>query len=193
MVLSAAVENSEEMLKQAQKLNKDGNYKDAYELFQKLAKDSATSDETAAKALQQAVTCLRRLNRTKETDALLEWCIKEHQDDWRTLQAAAKLYMNIEHFGFMIAGEFERGGHRGGGEAVNSYQRDRVKALRLYSKVLKTADKQATPNDIYNICFEFAGALMHNRGYAESWRLQYLTNLKELPDYEKGIGYNYFG
>ena len=30
---------------------------------------------------------------------------------------------------------------------------------------------------------------MNNRGYSESWRLQYLTDLKVLPDYEDGWGY----
>ncbi len=30
--------------------------------------------------------------------------------------------------------------------------------------------------------------LLNNRGYGEAWRLQYLTDLNELPDYERGLG-----
>ena len=35
--------------------------------------------------------------------------------------------------------------------------------------------------------------LLNNRGYGESWRLQYLTDLKTLPDYEQGWGWEYGG
>ena len=38
-----------------------------------------------------------------------------------------------------------------------------------------------------------AGMLLNNRGYGESWRLQYLTDLKVLPDYEQGWGWEYGG
>ena len=31
--------------------------------------------------------------------------------------------------------------------------------------------------------------LLNNRGYSEAWRLQYLTDLNVLPDYEPGWGY----
>ena len=34
-----------------------------------------------------------------------------------------------------------------------------------------------------------ANMLLNNRGYSESWRLQYLTDLKVLPDYDDGWGY----
>ncbi len=35
----------------------------------------------------------------------------------------------------------------------------------------------------------FSRILLNNRGYSEAWRLQYLSNLDELPDYDPGWGY----
>lgn len=178
----------------AGKLSREGNWKDAYQLFRSVALSSDASDEVAARALQDGVNALRSLNRIKESDEFIEKTIDSHKSGWRTLYAAAQIYMNIEHYGFMIGGEFERGSHRGGGKSMNSTQRDRVKALRLYYKALALAEKsEATPREVYNLCTVFARAVMYNRGYSDAWRLQYLTDLNTLPDYEEGGGYYYYG
>ena len=177
----------------AEKLSREGNWKDAYQLYYSIALNSDTPDEISSKALQNGVNALRNLNRIKESDEFIEKTVENHKDDWHTLYDAAQIYMNIEHYGFMIAGEFERGSHRGGGRVMNSTKRDRVKALRLYEKALTLAEKSATPNELYQLCTLFAGAVMYNRGYSDSWRLQYLTDLNTLPDYEEGGGYYYYG
>ena len=46
--------------------------------------------------------------------------IKVHKENWRLLWAAAQHYMNIPHQGFIVAGKFYRGKHRGGGKVVNA-------------------------------------------------------------------------
>ena len=62
-----------------------------------------------------AVDCLQRLNRVDEIDALLEESFAVHKANWRLLASAAQNYMNIPHQGFIVAGKFYRGNHRGGG------------------------------------------------------------------------------
>jgi uncharacterized protein YfaS (alpha-2-macroglobulin family) len=193
-ILSFAVAaSSREMMSRGKRLADNGNWKDAYKIYSQIAVNRNSSDSDAAVSLQRGITCLRRLNRIKEFDTLIEDTAGSHPKGWKTLEAVAKLYMHIEHFGFIIGGEFERGMHRGGGRSVNSYQRDRVKGLRFYEKSLKYAGKQATPSEVYYLCMEFANAVMYNRGYSSAWRLQYLTNLNELPDYDEGGGYYQYG
>lgn len=191
--LPLIAESPAQQLDQANTLFKQGNSKEAYNIFMKLAHDPSSPSEVVVKAVPEGVTCLRRLNRVKEIDNFLEDTIKKHPEDWEALSVTARIYLGVEHFGFMIAGNFERGAHRGGGKSVNSYQRDRVRALQLFDKSLQLAEKQAKPVEVYDLCMNFANAILYNRGYAEAWRLQYLTDLSKLPDYEEGYGYYYFG
>ena len=50
--------------------------------------------------------------------------------------SAALNYFGEEHYGYIIAGEFHRGHHRGGGRYVNSFARDRIRALQLMTLAL---------------------------------------------------------
>src|SRR5262249_5597201 len=43
-----------------------------------------------------------------------------------------------------------------------------------------------------SFCLDFAQQLLTGAGYHEPWRLQYLTDLAQLPDYDEGF-YNYWG
>jgi uncharacterized protein YfaS (alpha-2-macroglobulin family) len=173
----------------ALKLQKDGNFKDAYDLFRALALEPRTEQGQAATDLRKAVECLQRLNRLNEEDALLEDAIKAHAGQWRLLAGAADLYLEGNHYGFIIAGNFERGHHRGGGRYVNAFERDRVRALQLYrDAIAKSAgDKDAAA--VADVYLRFAQALQFSRGYYEAWRLQYLTDLAALPDYDEGYAY----
>ena len=77
--------------------------------------------------LQQAVQCLTQLGRVEEIDAFREAVIAVHKDNWRLLQAAAMSYVSdAVHFGFIVAGEFHRGQHPGGGQYAGSFEHDRV-------------------------------------------------------------------
>ena len=87
----------------------------------------------AGKLIQQ---CLQRLGRMSEFDDFVEKVIKAHDGNWRLLQAAAQEYDRVEHYGYIIAGKYERGGHRGGGRLVNSLERDRIRALQLMDQAL---------------------------------------------------------
>ena len=105
------------------------------------------------------------------------------------LQAAATSYFDGEHYGFIIAGEFERGPHRGGGRYVNSFARDRIRALQLMSRAMTVIPADTPKPAQSQFYFEFARMMLGYRSYREAWRLQYLSDLTTLPDYEEGYGY----
>ena len=71
--LRAAVPTPEtELRAKAQKTFQDGNYKDAFGLFEKLCLDPATDQRQIGGDLNLAVNCLRSLNRINETGAEAE-------------------------------------------------------------------------------------------------------------------------
>ncbi|MBN2579397.1 MAG: alpha-2-macroglobulin [Pirellulales bacterium] len=173
---------------QAARAFSDGNFKDAFELYQKLAFDPDTESWLLTGDLNQGIECLKRLGRVSEIDAFREKAAAVHKDDWRLLRAVAQSYMNVEHQGFMVAGQFERGPHRGGGQWMNATERDRVRALQLMVQALPLVEKEANHGEAAGFYFNLAAMLLGNRGYSEAWRLQTLTDLKVLPDYEPGWG-----
>ena len=166
-----------------------GNYKDAFEGVHQLAIDPQNDPRLVGSDLGMAVQCLQQLNRVEEIDALLEESVKVHKENWRLLHAAAQQYMQIPHHGFIVAGKFVRGNKRGGGRVVNAVERDRVRALQLMTQAMPLAQKDENHAEVGNFLQALANMLLNNRGYGESWRLQYLTDLKVLPDYDEGWGY----
>jgi uncharacterized protein YfaS (alpha-2-macroglobulin family) len=168
-----------------------GNWRDAYDGFKALALDPKSDPNQVAGDLSNATMCLQRLARANEIDEIMESTIKVHEKNWRLLKGAGDIYLNqqIPHYGYMIAGKYERGEHRGGGKMVNSIERDRIRALQLLEQAIPLAQKDDNKADVAGFFFSVANQLLANRGYYESWRLQYLSNLKELPDYDDGYGY----
>jgi len=169
-----------------QKLYDNGNYKDAYDGLRRLILDPANDSGSVAGDLNLAVTCLQQLGRIDETDELLEDAVKGHLKNWRLMEAAADSYLNASHYGFIIAGKFSRGPHRGGGEAVNSAQRDRVRALQWMVEAMPAVKSEPHQDDVGGFWLAMARMLLSNRGFNEAWRLGYLTNLDQLPDYDQG-------
>ena len=172
-----------------QKTFRDGNFKDAYEGFRKLALDPDDEPLKVGEDLDMATQCLRRLNRTDEIDAFREAVIKLHAGNWRLLWAAARNYMHTEHQGYIVAGEFHRGRKRGGGQVVNATDRDRIRALQLMVEAMPMAQEDDNHPAVGNFLLELAQMFLNNRGHGEAWRLQTLSDLAVLPDYEPGWGY----
>ncbi|KPK81128.1 MAG: hypothetical protein AMJ81_10860, partial [Phycisphaerae bacterium SM23_33] len=158
----------------ALKLKKDGNWKQAYEAFSKLAVDPADDPKQVEHDLNNAIDCLRRLGRLEEVDAFRERVIAAHGKNWRLLRAA----------------EFTRGPHRGGrARYANSYERDRIRALQLMQQAVAAIAREKDEPAVAQFHMDLANMLLANRGYDEAWRLQYLSDLTELPDYEEGYYY----
>ncbi len=166
-----------------------GNFKDAYEGYHKMTSDPQNDPRQVGNDLSMAIQCLQQLNRVEEIDALLEETVKIHKDNWRLLQTAAQQYMQIPHHGFIVAGKFVRGNKRGGGRVVNAVERDRVRALQLMTQAMPLAMKDENHAEVGAFLQALANMFLSNRGYGASWRLQYLTDLSTLPDYDEGWGY----
>jgi uncharacterized protein YfaS (alpha-2-macroglobulin family) len=186
-VPSAGAEDKPMTLDQLLKLQADGNYKDAYDGLRRVVleqKDVAPAD--LVRAFQAATTCLQQLNRTDEIDDFREKAVETHKSDWRLLAVVADSYLTIDHHGFMIAGQFNRGQHRGGGKAVHATARDRVRALQLYRDAIKLAQNENDKREPADLLRRFAEAILLG---GDAWRIQSLTNLDKLPDYEEGWYY----
>ncbi|HMO86333.1 MAG TPA: alpha-2-macroglobulin, partial [Lacipirellulaceae bacterium] len=182
---------------QARKLMDDGNYREALDQLRELTLAAETDPNDAesselASDFRRALACFQQLNRTAEIDEYRERVAARHGGNWRLLAAVAQSYLDVPHHGFRIAGAFHRGAHRGGGEMMHATARDRVRALQLFRQALALVDEdpqqQRTP-EAAALASGLASALMHG-GYAQAWRLQTLTSLGELPDYEEGYGHH---
>ncbi len=184
----------------AHKAFKDGNFRDAYDALRALLLDKTVvpaDKDMAEKDLNDAVASLQRLNRMSEIDELLDSAVKTHEGDparWWFLWDVANQYHQIQHQGFIVAGKFFRGPHRGGGRPVNTLDRDRVRALQLMVQALPGARQDNDHAKVANYLRAMAPMWMTGRyGQAESWRLQAKTDLSVLPDYEEGWGYYWGG
>jgi alpha-2-macroglobulin len=165
-----------------------GNYKDAYDGFRKLALDPNDDRLKVVDDLNRAMTALQNLGRTDEIDEFREAVIDVHKNNWRLLEAAANSYISVEHHGFIVAGKFYRGNRRGRGMAryVNAAQRDRVRALQLMTQALPLAMQDDDKPAAARFHLNFANMWLYGSGALEAWRLQTLTDLSQLPDYDEG-------
>ncbi len=177
--------------KQAQEAYRNGNWKDAYQLYSRLCLEIENDPRSVGSDLLQAWQCLRSLNRIDELDEFREKVIARHADNWRLLKAAAASYSGNNHYGYLVAGRFHRGPHRGSGKFVNAVERDRVRALQLMRRAMNLLGPGPSKTEIASFYLDFARIIFQTGGHHRSWRLQYLTDLTRLPDYEPGYGYAY--
>lgn len=181
----------------ALKLQKDGNFNEAYKVFSALALDANDDPLKVGSDLKNGLQCLSRLNREEDVDDFREKVIGVHAANWRLLREAAQSYSGGQHYGYIVAGKFIRGHKRGDGRYVNALARDRVRAMQLYHDAMSKGKDDPDKKALSQLYSEVATSLMLN-GYGEAWRLQDLTELDKLPDYEDGYygyrrGYGYGG
>ena len=187
-----AAADSQESLNAATHLQKEGNYQEALDAYQRVLADSADSAQLV-ESFTRALECLQRLNRVKEIDGFRESMVTEYPNDWMLVSAVAQSYMEIDHFGYQIGGEFRRGRHRGGGKVLNATMRDRVRALQLFRQALARLEElpnERTGKPARRCLLHCAHALTYGRNFHQAWRLQSLTDLDELPDCEEGWGFH---
>jgi len=170
----------------AQTAMKNGNFKDAYDLFRTICLSEEANGRLVAGDYVNAVTCLNQLGRLTEFDDLSEQTVAAHADNWHVLRQVADQMLTVQHWGFRVAGEFQRGQRRGGGMVANSVERDRLRALQLYVQALPLVAAEQNKQDAASFYLGLSSALLNGRGYQESWRLQYLSDIAELPDYSDG-------
>lgn len=179
----------------AEKLMTDQNFAEALEVYRTLALDETNSDEKLPDDFSKAVQCMSQLGQLEEVDEFLESVVDRHATHWPLLhQAALVLSQQIPPQGYLIGGKFERGHHRGGGKVVNSVERDRLRSIQLLQQAIALLEKDdaAKPAEKYDVYHLLADNIGRYR-YSEAWRLQDLTDLETLPDYEEAGGFGGFG
>ncbi|MGB1260819.1 MAG: MG2 domain-containing protein, partial [Akkermansiaceae bacterium] len=168
----------------ASKLYQQDNYAEALTIYEKLLTDH--NDTKSGNDLLQAVQCLKKLNRTPEVDALLEKSIAAQPKNYRLLRQASHHFSTLPHYGYIIAGEFKRGHHRGGGQYAFTTERDRIRSIQLALQAIKHAPKDTPGNNMSQLFDLLSRNVFQARSGNESWRLQKLTDLSKLPDVEPG-------
>jgi alpha-2-macroglobulin len=189
LTAAAAQRDDRPTLQAAMQLHNDGNFKDAYNALRKLALDENMPSTDLSTVVGTAISCLQQLNLVDEIDEFREAAVAAHADDWRLLMAIAQSYLDVDHYGFMIGGDFHRGQHRGGGRVVHATDRDRVRALQLFFRGMRQAEKDDGKVDQSQLVKQFADAILFDSDSRQAWRLQSLTDLETLPDYEEGWGH----
>ena len=174
----------------ATKAMNDGNFKSAYEGFQRLLFDPTTDSVQVCNDLHYAINCLNRLGRTEEFDHLIEAAIDVRTDNWRFLRSASQSYRSINHIGSVVGGEFQRGRNQGRGKYANAYERDRVRSLQLLDQARRLAADESAA-ELGQLLYEYASAIQSGLGSQNSWRLQILTDLTVLPDLEENYWQGY--
>ncbi len=164
-------------------LKNKGQFKEALALYETFAKKPDSPGAFSAEALRSGVECLNRLNLQDKTDAFIESVAAAHSNDWRVLQEAARQTGSLPHYGYIVAGEFTRGAHRGQGRYVQVDERDRIRALQLAGQAL--AATIAPPAEFAELLLE-VGRLFQNQRLApqQSWKLQVLTDTSVLPPWD---------
>ena len=163
------------------KLLRDGNYREALDIYEKLVVDPAHKGQEAADDLMAARQCMLELNRIDLWDELAEQSIQAHPKDWRVLHAAAIGYHNNNGNGFMVGGVFSRGWHIRDGRHVDVTHRDRIRALQLMQQAAPLIGKDDDPKRVAGFYQDYATVL---RSGGASWRLQMLTDIDHLPAHD---------
>ncbi|WP_291170919.1 MG2 domain-containing protein [Gimesia sp.] len=167
----------------AQTYQKQGNYRDAWQIYQKLAVQANNPDAGVVHDLQQGIACLQQLNRISEMDEFRESVLKVHANQPLVLWKLAESYIQGPHYGYIIDGEFIRGHQRGGNRFINTHEQDRLIALKLMNQAiekLKNGDDAELASNIY---FDTAEYYLSGREGQNAWKLQILTDLNETPDF----------
>ncbi|OGV31021.1 MAG: hypothetical protein A2020_00095 [Lentisphaerae bacterium GWF2_45_14] len=160
-----------------------GNYLDAFNGFNSIViNPSSDAFPGLGKAFSNAFECLGRLNKWPRTDSFREDALKVHPSNWRILSIAGKSLKAAPHYGRIINGKFERGSWGG----VNSSARDRAMSIALLAKAVKFMGGNVSPSEKSEVYLLLADALMAHCGGTYSWKLQSLTDVVNLPDFQNG-------
>ncbi len=174
---------------QAAVQKKNGNWKDAYATYSSLALDANTAADKVSEDYTNALECLNRLGTLDTLDDFREKVIAAHPKNWHLLYTAAQSYHNGNHYGYIVADKFYRGWHRGGGRYVNTYERDRVRALQLMQQATPLVADEPNAQYAGDFYSTLAQMFLGDRGYNNAWALQTLTDIATLPDYDDGNNY----
>ncbi|MGJ8642497.1 MAG: alpha-2-macroglobulin family protein [Luteolibacter sp.] len=173
----------DEMRNQAEKLEKDGNWQEAYELRVKLMRE--VDDEMSWKDLEKAIGSQNQLGKQEDFDALMAELTEAKKDNTEFMITAGTAYLNVQSWGRLLDNEFQRG-NNGRGDFRNVQEQDRLRALQCYMQAWETVKKGGDTEMI--LMNNIQMALMLNRtGSGYVWRFFQKTDLTAVPDYTEQI------
>ena len=187
--LAATPEEINASLAKADTLGQQGNWKEAFNLYRPALTDpNWDGDVVKVNRVDRAVQCLQQLQTLSEFDDFAEGVVKVHAGKWRVLEAVANEYaQGDKSWGVTVSGKYRRGPHRGGGEQTSSQERDRVRALQLMEQARPLVEKAKDPAaEKGQFFWRYAQRISWCYQANQAWRLQTLTDLGKLPDYEVG-------
>lgn len=171
-----------EMRTQAEKLEKDGNWKEAYELRVKLLRE--VDDSESGEDLKKALNSMNRLRDLKRFDALMDELTVSKKENPVFMVAAGQAYLGAQHYGQIVDNAFQRG-NDGAGEWRQVQEQDRLRALQCYMQAWEKVEEGGKPEA--QLLIGTAQALTMNRMGGYLWRLSLKTDLAAVPDYKEQI------
>lgn len=180
----ALAADAPEMRKQAEKLETDGNWREAYDLRVKILRE--VDDDQSGVDLQKALNSQQRLGEQKNFDGLMAEMTEKLKDNPQFMQAAGSAFLSGQgHYGQILDNKFQRG-NNGGGQWVNVQEQDRLRALQCFMQALRTVKKGGAEE--IAILRNLGQALTYARtGSGNLWQLYLLTDLDAVPDYTERI------
>jgi uncharacterized protein YfaS (alpha-2-macroglobulin family) len=171
--------------KQAAELEKQGNWKEAYEVRVKLLRE--VNDAESGDDLDKALQSQRQLREFDQLDALLDELTVSKKDNPQFMEAAGNAYLNGHgHYGQFLDNKFKRGGFDGRGEYRQVIEQDRIRAMQCLMEALRTVEKGGADEVV--VLNSLKQALLYNRtGSHYLWRLFILTDISKAPDYSEQI------
>ncbi len=184
-VLGAAPEDEARLRVQAKQLSTQGNWKDAFDIFRKLAESPDSNPQKVSEDLSAAVQCLAQLGRISESDDLIHKSVAAHPANARLLFQAAMQMISLPHYGMVSANQFERApNNRSSGAWVEVNELDRSQAIRwmeqAHQLVLKDRSSVADVGAFYS---NFSSVLLTQRHHSLAWMLQSKTDLDKDLNY----------
>lgn len=187
--------DASQVLTQVKALKDQGNFRDAADL----AKPALLKPDATVELLDAACEVLMKLQAANEWEETIEAAVKAHSKNAAMLLAAAAWFQRLPHGGSVVENKFERGSQRDQGRQVQTTLRDRVRALQLLESAMRAArggDDQGTLPSILHQWIEALSVPLsggyrwgRNAGLShQAWRLQHLTALSQLPDYDDQSG-----
>ncbi|MDZ4849564.1 MAG: alpha-2-macroglobulin family protein [Pirellulaceae bacterium] len=181
---TAAQQDEEKIRNQALLHLNQGNWKDALDIFRRLAEDSSSNPARVPDDVQNAIQCLNNLGSMQELDEFLASVVEVHSNNWRALKQAAESIRNAPHHGIVASNAFHRAPQRNtSGVWVTVQEQDRQQSLTWLIRAIPLVDKETSAQTKGDFFKQLAESLLDHRDGQSSWLLQHKTEIDKAPDY----------
>ncbi len=177
--------NTATLRQEAQRLQKEGNSKDALDRYRKILAVPNEDGPTLARDFEAAISCLNQLQLQSEIDDWIELVIKTNPKSWRVHAASANVLVHAFHNGVVQGKKFIRypTNFASSGVYVDRSEQDRQFALQLFAKAIPMVEKEPSGAESARFYLQLAQALSLQRSHQQAWRLQEKTDLSTPVDY----------